>query len=41
MILKILYAVIGTAVSAIIPLLMLQIAIKYADYQNKKDGKQS
>jgi predicted membrane-bound spermidine synthase len=41
MILKILYALIGTFISAAIPLLMLFVAIKYADYQNKKDGKQS
>lgn len=39
MILKILYAVIGISVSAIIPLLMLHVAIKYANYQNNKDGK--
>lgn len=38
MISKILYALIGTFISAAIPLIMLHIAIKYSDYINKKDN---
>lgn len=41
MISKILYTLIGTIVSAAIPLLILYTAIKYSDHINKKDGKQS
>jgi hypothetical protein len=36
MIQKILYALIGTIVSAAIPLLLLYSAIKYSNYTNKK-----